>query len=147
MDDLDYLADDHTLLSSQVIHVLALLRAIDEGRFGLAELYAEVLRQAEILRAQIAEHFAFEETTSFPHLKEKYPEFRGRLQAMQAQHADVLDAFEAFQSALNSESPVKLAEALTKGVLFETSFESHATQETQLLLEISALKVAQSGAL
>lgn len=145
MDDLEFLADDHTLLSSQVIHVLALVRAIDSGRFGLAGLNAEILRQTEILSSQIAEHFAFEEVTAFPHLEEKYPEFKSRLRAMLAQHAGVHDAFEAFRSVLNVDpTPASVAQVLAQGTIFEAAFEGHATQETQLLREISAHGVPKS---
>ena len=101
MDDLEFLADDHTLLSSQVIHVLALVRAIEAGRFGLAGLNTEIVRQTEMLSSQLSEHFAFEEVTAFPHLEEKYPEYKSRLGAMLAQHAGVLSAFEAFRSVLD----------------------------------------------
>ena len=84
-------------LSSQVIHLVALLRAFDEGRFELAGLYVEILRQTEVLHGQLAEHFAFEEVTAFPHLEEKYPEFRSKLQAMLPQHTGILDTFEEYR--------------------------------------------------
>ncbi len=138
MNDLDFLADDHTLLSSQVIHLLALVRAIDSGRFGMAGLGAEIVRQTEILSNQLAEHFAFEEVTAFPRLEEKYPEFKSQLRAMLEQHPGVIKAFEGFQAVLKDPTPASLAQVLARGTLFETAFESHATQETQLLHEISA---------
>ncbi len=143
MDDLDFLADDHTLLSSQVIHVVALLKAFDEGRFELADLYVEILRQTELLQSQLAEHFAFEEVTAFPHLQVKYPEYRLRLQEMLAQHADIFNAFEDYRSALTETPfPFDHARLLAKGIVFETTFERHATEETRLLNEIGLLIVA-----
>jgi iron-sulfur cluster repair protein YtfE (RIC family) len=145
MDDLEFLADDHTLLSSQVIHVLALVRAIGEGRFSLSGLNAEIVRQTEILHSQLSEHFAFEEVTAFPHLEEKYPQFKSRLRAMLAQHSGVLDAFEGFRAVLNVDpSSANLAQVLERGSIFESAFEGHATEETQLLHEISASKVPTS---
>ena len=145
MDDLEFLAADHTLLSSQVFHVLALVRAIDAGRFGLAGLNAEIVRQTEILSSQLSEHFAFEEVTAFPRLEEKYPKFESRLRAMLAQHAGVLDAFEAFRSVLDvGPTAANLTQLLERGKIFESAFEDHATQETQLLREISAGEIPKS---
>ena len=137
MDDIEFLADDHSLLSSQVIHVVALLRAFDAGRYELAGLYIEILRQTEVLQSQLGEHFAYEEVTAFPHLQEKYPEYRSRLQAILAQHAGILQAFEQYRSVLNETPfPFDHVRLLNKGLVFETAFELHATEETQLLNEI-----------
>ncbi len=145
MDDLEFLADDHTLLSSQVIHVLALVRAIDSGRFGLAGLNAEIVRQTEILRSQLAEHFAFEEVTAFPHLEERFPKFKSRLRAILTQHSGVLEAFEGFRAVLSVDSdPETLAQVLKRGSIFESAFEAHATGETQLLREISESERTES---
>ncbi len=143
MEDLDFLADDHTVLGSQVIHVVALLRAYGEGRYVMARIDAEIVRQAEILQSQLAEHFAFEEVTAFPRLGVMFPQFKSRLQAMLDQHAVVFEAFELLSSALNAE-PAQLnpADLVAKGTAFGTAFERHATEETELLKELSALVAA-----
>lgn len=120
--------------------MVALLKAFDEGRYELADLYIEILRQTEVLQSQLAEHFAFEEVTAFPHLQAKYPEYSLRLQEMLAQHADIISAFEDYRSALNETPfPFDHARLQAKGLVFETMFEGHATDETRLLNEISLL--------
>ena len=142
MDDLDFLADDHTLLSSQVIHVVALVKAFCDGQFEMARLDTELARQIELLQKQLAEHFAFEEVIAFPHLQRRYPEFGPKLQAILTQHTGVHKAFERFRSALNQE-PFQLdhANLILMGMAFQTAFEQHATEETQVLNEISSLVV------
>jgi hypothetical protein len=146
MNDLEFLADDHMLLSSQVIHVLALVRAVDSGRFGLAGLNNEIVRQTEMLSGQLAEHFAFEEVTAFPHLEEKYPQFKSRLRAMLTQHSGVLEAFEGFRAGLNADpNSANLSQLLERGTIFESAFERHATEETKLLREIAASENCESG--
>ena len=137
MKDLEFLADDHTLLSSQVVHVVALLNAFEGGQFPLARLHTEILRQSEILRNQLAEHFAFEEVTAFPHLEEHFPAYKAELRGVLAQHDSVLVAFEYFWSALNEDpNQLKRAELIARGQAFEQEFERHATEETSLLREL-----------
>ncbi len=144
MDDLNFIADDHALLSSQVIHLVALLKASDEGRFELAGLDNEILQQTEILQSQLAEHFAFEEVTAFPHLLARYPKYSSRLRALLAQHDDIRLVFEDYRSALDDTPfPFDHARLLAKGIAFETAFESHATEETRLLNEIGLHIVAK----
>ena len=137
MEDLDVLADNHTLLGSQIIHLVALLRVFSEDRFVMAHLHGEALRLTEILQRQLAEHFALEEVTAFPQLGESYPEIRPRLRALLAQHDGVFEAFDQLRLALN-EDPSKLdrAQFLALGTAFEVAFEQHATEEDRLLNEL-----------
>ena len=138
MDDLDFLSDDHTFLGSQVIHVVALLKVFCEGRFVMAHLHGEAIRLTEALQSQLAEHFALEEVTAFPYLGETYPEVKPRLRALLAQHHDIFAAFEQLRSALNEEpSQLDRAQLLATAVAFETAFEQHATEEDQLLNELT----------
>ena len=145
MDDLNFLADDHTLLSSQVIHVVALLRVFCEGQFEMARLDTELARQTEVLQKQLAEHFAYEEVIAFPQLQRRYPEFGPRLQAMLTQHTGVHEGFVRLRSALNQDpSQSDHGNLLLLGTAFQTAFQQHATEETQLLNEISSLVVLNS---
>ena len=94
----------------------------------------------EVLQKQLAEHFAFEEVIVFRHLQQRYPEFKPSLQAILAQHTGVHEAFVRLRSALNQNpSQLDYANLLLKGTAFQTAFEQHATEETQLLNEISSL--------
>ena len=134
------LTDDHALLGSQVIHVMSLLKALDEGQPEITHLYTEVLRQADILQNQLAEHFALEEVMAFPHLEARYPELAAGLEALLAQHDYILDTFEAFYAVLNDEpSTQNRAELLSRGTIFEKAFEQHAATESRLLNEINSL--------
>jgi|SRR5664280_236139 len=138
MDDLELLSDDHSLLSSQVIHVVALLQAIVEGRFEAAALNSEIIRQTDLLQGQLVEHFEFEEKTAFPRLQERFPEFSSQLEAFLAQHDQILKAFEELQSNLNLElSQLNHVSVFSKATFFESAFERHATSETQLFNELA----------
>lgn len=86
MTDLKILTDDHAVLGSQVVHVMSLLKAFDEEQPNLSNSQVEVIRQADILQNQLAEHFALEEVMAFPHLEERYPELAARLEALLVQH-------------------------------------------------------------
>lgn len=66
MDGWALLSDDHALLKLQVTHLVALTRALVEGDFECAELYAETSREVALLRHQLLDHFEFEETSAFP---------------------------------------------------------------------------------
>lgn len=136
MDDVQFLADDHALLSSQVIHVVALVRAATENRFELAELRSEIARQADILHDQLAEHFDFEETTAFPRLEEIFPAYAVEFQQFSAEHDSIMQAFDEFRTELRV-APANWDESslLAKAVTFEQQFERHATTETRLLGE------------
>jgi iron-sulfur cluster repair protein YtfE (RIC family) len=139
MDDLELLSDDHALLGSQVIHVVALLKSLSEARLDTAALTLEIMRQIELLGSQLAEHFAFEEVTVFPQLTQKYPASSPRFQNLLAQHAEVLAAFKGLISAIpgDSESP-NYADTIAKSALFESAFERHAREETELLRDLAA---------
>lgn len=138
MDDVQFLADDHALLSSQVIHVVALVRAATEKRFELAELRSEIARQADILHDQLAEHFDFEETTAFLRLEEIFPAYAVKLQQFSAEHDSIMQAFDEFRTELRV-APANREESslLAKAVTFEQQFERHATTETRLLGEMA----------
>lgn len=141
-DDLELLSDDHTLLGSQVIHVVALLKSLSEARLDSAALLAEIMRQIELLGSQLAEHFAFEEVTVFPQLTHRYPAIGPRLQNLLAQHAEVLAAFNGLISAIpgDLESP-NYSDTIAKSAFFESVFERHALDETELLSELTATPI------
>ncbi len=147
MGDLEFLADDHKFLNLQITRLMGLLNAFDGGRFERAGLLAEIRQQTVILQSELVEHFAYEEVTAFPHIKEGFPEFGARLQTMLAQHADVLEAFEGFLAVLNQYPfPQNPAEVLAQGTIFKTAFEQHTFQETQMLLELISASDTKSDA-
>ena len=138
MDDLDLLHDDHTLLSSQVVHVVSLIKSLSDGQAPGVSLISEVLRQMEILRQQLLEHFAFEEEEAFPHLADRYPATRTKLQQLEEQHERVLATFDDLRSVLWAESKGLSAEdTATRCDEFESAFTLHAAEETALLQELS----------
>ena len=138
MDDLELLHDDHTLLSSQVVHVVSLIKSLGDGQNPGVSLISEVLRQMEILRQQLLEHFAFEEEEAFPLLGDRYPAIRTKLQRLQEEHERVLAAFDDLRSVLWAESKgLSAQETTTRCDQFEASFTQHAAAETALLQELS----------
>ncbi len=140
MDELELLHDDHSLLSSQVVHVVTLIKSLEDTGNIAASHYSEVLRQMEILRQQLLEHFAFEEEEAFPRLDDKFPKVRSKLEQLQSQHDSVLAAFEALRAALWSETKVsRTPDATVRCDKFELAFQSHAAAETELLRELSSL--------
>jgi hypothetical protein len=139
MDDLELLSDDHTLLGAQVIHVVALVKSRGEGHYETAALFAEIVRQTELLGSQLVEHFAFEEETAFPRLNHKYPAIGARLQILLTQHAEVLAAFNELRSAIRGEPELSSSQDTSaKSLFFESAFERHATEERELLRELAA---------
>ena len=138
MDNLELLADDHLVLSSQVLHVVALLGALVEGRFAAAPLYSEIVRQTDLLYVQLVEHFEFEEITAFPPLKEQFPALAPRLQTFLNQHDRILEAFKEMRSELElGELHLVHSNALLRTAQFESAFEQHATAETKLFKEMA----------
>ena len=138
MDDLDLLHDDHALLSSQVVHVVTLIKSLGDNRGAGGSLISEVLRQTELLRQQLLEHFAFEEEEAFPRLDDRYPAIKTKLQQLQEQHERVLASFEELRSVLWDESKGLSAEdRAARCDRFESAFTLHAAEETALLQEAS----------
>jgi iron-sulfur cluster repair protein YtfE (RIC family) len=145
MTDLKVLTDDHAVLGSQVAHVMSLLKAFDEEQPNRPNLQVDVIRQANILQNQLAEHFALEEVMAFPHLEDRYPELAARLEALLVQHDYILDTFEQFYAVLNGQPSLgSCSEVLSTGAIFQKAFEQHAAAESQLLSELSSLGVAES---
>jgi hypothetical protein len=143
MTDLKVLTDDHAVLGSQVAHVVSLLRVFDEKQPNLSKLQV-VIRQANILQNQLAEHFALEEVMAFPHLEQSYPELAARLEALLVQHDYILDTFEQFYAVVNREPSLgNHSEVHSKGAIFQKAFEQHAAAESLLLSELSSLGVAE----
>ena len=144
MTDLKVLTDDHAVLGSQVAHVMSLLKTFDEEQPNRPNLQVEVIRQANKLQNQLAEHFALEEVMAFPHLEERYPELAARLESLLVQHDYILDTFEQFYAVLNGEPSLgNHSEVLSTGAIFQKAFEQHAAAESQLLSELSSLGVAE----
>jgi iron-sulfur cluster repair protein YtfE (RIC family) len=140
MDELELLHDDHSLLSSQVVHVVTLIKSLEDGGQIAASHYSEVLRQMEILRQQLLEHFAFEEEEAFPRLDDKFPKVHSKLEQLQSQHDSVLTAFEALRSALWTETKASLVpDATARCDRFESTFQLHAAAETELLRELATM--------
>ncbi len=138
MDDLDLLHDDHALLNSQVVHVVTLIKSLGDKQSTSSSLISEVLRQTEILRQQLLEHFAFEEEEAFPRLDDRYPAIKSKLQQLQEQHERVLASFEELRSVLWDESQGLLAQDTTARCdRFESAFTLHAAEETALLRGLS----------
>ena len=140
MDELELLHDDHSLLSSQVVHVVTLIKSLKDSGHIAASHFSEVLRQMEILRQQLLEHFAFEEEEAFPRLDDKYPTIRFKLEQLQAQHDGVLVAFEALRSVLwaDTKEP-RVPDPSASCDRFESEFELHAAAEAALLRELATM--------
>ncbi len=133
MDDLELLSDDHSLLGSQVVHLVAMLRTLVEGDFETGPLHSEINRQAQLLSSQLVEHFEFEEITAFPRLEQRFPKLSSQLQALTAQHDEILEAFEAMRADLRLElSQLKKVDIVSKASFFESTFGQHADSESQL---------------
>ena len=140
MDDLELLHDDHALLSSQIVHVIALIKSLEGGQSSAVALVSEVLRQLEILRQQLHEHFAFEEEEAFSRLSDQHPAYKERLQHLIEQHDQILAAFEELRSIPWAQSQgVSAPDAAARCYRFESAFTEHAAAETELFREISGL--------
>jgi hemerythrin-like domain-containing protein len=138
MIDLELLTDDHTLLASQVVHIVALLRAVVDGQFQEAALLSELGRQVELLHSQLIKHFEFEEDVAFPRLEAQFPNLDSKLQGFIMQHDQILDALDGLRSTLKGAVSLPAhAELLSKATFFESAFEQHATSETQLFRELA----------
>lgn len=138
MEELKLLLDDHALLSSSVIHVVALVRRFAVGRFEAAGLQAEIVRQVELLHEQLVHHFDFEETTAFSRLEELFPTYREQFQNYVAQHDGILRLFEIVRTELSFEgAAVDGRSVQRKSLAFERVFEEHATAETKLFNELA----------
>jgi hemerythrin-like domain-containing protein len=132
------LSDDHSLLSSDVFRLVALVRAVAEGRFGKAHLQDEIRKQSNVLRAQLIEHFDFEESTAFPRLMSAIPAVETRLHRLIQEHDRILETFEVFRADLESDSSARVTETLLPEVLaFAHAFEKHANEETELFEQLS----------
>ena len=139
MQDLKLLLDDHTLLSSSVIHVVALVRRLAEGRFEATALRAEIVRQADLLHEQLVDHFDFEETSAFPQLEELFPAHVGELQEFVSKHDGILQTFDALRTELSfNDALLDRNGLLGKALSFEREFEAHATAETTLFNGLAA---------
>jgi iron-sulfur cluster repair protein YtfE (RIC family) len=137
--DLKLLADDHTLLASQVVHIVALLGAVVEGQFHETNLQSELAHQIELLRGQLIEHFEFEEDVAFPRLAAQFSSAGAQLRGFVTQHDQILDALEELRSALRSDVSLPASEGLlAKAAFFESAFELHATSETQLFKDLAS---------
>lgn len=146
MIDLKLLTDDHTLLASQVVHIVALLRAVVEGQFQETKLHSELAHQIEVLHGQLIEHFEFEEDVAFPQLGAQFPNVASQLQGFVAQHDQILDALEELRSAQRSGESLPAHEGLlTKATSFESAFEIHATSETQLFRDLATRMGKREG--
>jgi hemerythrin-like domain-containing protein len=147
MDVLKLLVDDHALLSSSVIHVVALVRRFAAGRFEAAGLQVEIVKQVELLHEELVHHFEFEETTAFSRLEELFPLHRVQLQNFIAQHDGILRVFEIVRTELSFEgAPADGRSAQRKALAFERVFEEHATAETKLFNELAS-KLSETGSL
>jgi len=60
------------------------------GRFELALVHVEAIRQSNRLYAQLVEHFDFEETTASPRLEAVFPKYADRLRQYLDQHDGIL---------------------------------------------------------
>jgi len=138
MDDLELLLDDHSLLSSQVVHVTALVRTLEQDTSVTSPLCSEISRQVEILRQQLLEHFAFEEAQAFPRLQEKFPHVTSDLQELGGQHAVILDALDAVQTALKANPEPAWPELIAHCDTFGAVFTDHAADEAALLAELTS---------
>jgi iron-sulfur cluster repair protein YtfE (RIC family) len=137
MDDLELLQDDHSLLGSQVVHVVTLIRSLGDGHQPAVALFAEVVRQMEILRNQLLSHFAFEEDEAFPRLNDKYPEIRSELVRLLAQHDSILGAFDVLRSGVCAGPSTSITQGTAENcALFESAFELHAAQESTLFRQL-----------
>ncbi len=136
MNDFELLHNDHALLSSQVVHVVALVKALEQGTTSTASLFAELARQMELLQQQLREHFAFEEAQAFPQLRIARPDMAPALEPLHQQHAIILEAFEKLLTCVNSSEPDWNAAAVLSDT-FKTAFSEHAALEAQLFGKIS----------
>lgn len=80
------LVHDHEVLTSQVEHVAALVQGLSDRSFDPASIREELIKQVELLKDQLMEHFGFEEEAAFPFLTKVMPEDAPRLQAMSLEH-------------------------------------------------------------
>ena len=139
MDDFELLHDDHSLLSSQVVHVIALIKSLGDNHQPSVPLFSEIIRQMGILRNQLLEHFAFEEEEAFPRLDDKYPTIRARLHQLLEQHDKVLAAFDDLRAALRAEPRASIIlDTSASCDMFEAAFEHHAAEEAKLLRQLAA---------
>jgi iron-sulfur cluster repair protein YtfE (RIC family) len=138
-DDLKLLLDDHTLLSSSVIHGVALVRRLAAGRFEATALHAETSRQVELIREQLIQHFEFEEAKAFPRLEVLFPAQADALQQFVAEHDGILQTLDLLRTDLSFDRPPADGRNLQKRALaFERVFEAHATAETNLFNELAS---------
>lgn len=146
MEMLALLSDDHALLSSDVLRLVALVRAFAEGRFGRTHLHCEIRRQSNVLRGQLTEHFDFEESTAFPHLASTFPDAEPQLRRLIQDHDRVMETFETFRTELELCLAPHVAEALLQSVLaFEHAFKNHATDEIALFEKLSEMLETANG--
>ena len=137
MDEVDLLHNDHVLLGSQVAHVVALIKSLEQNPSLTVPLFAELTRQVDLLRQQLTEHFAFEEAQSFPTLAANFPNAGPRLEQLRQQHGLILGLFEELRASLQTTCELDLATAVACSVRLESNFAGHVTAETELLRGLS----------
>lgn len=137
MDDLELLHNDHVLLGSQVVHVVALLKSLERNPSSAAPLFAELTRQVELLRHQLVEHFAFEEAQSFPTLAANFPQLCPQLEHLRQQHGLLLRVFDELLASLHATHESDWSTAAACSDRLESRFAEHVTAETELLRGLS----------
>jgi len=135
MDDFELLNDDHSLLSAQVVHVTALMKTLEHDPSWPSPLKTEVIRQVEILRQQLLEHFAFEEAQTFPRIDNRFPHASSRVEELREQHAKVMAALELVWNNLQSARAPH--QVLADCEVFRVVFTDHATEENELLRQLA----------
>ncbi len=137
MDDVELLHNDHALLGSQVVHVVALVKSVDQNPSSAIPLFTELTRQMALLRQQLIEHFAFEEAQSFPRLAASFPDASPRLDQLRQQHGLILGVFDQLVAALQTTSEPDWSAAVACSNRFESNFTEHVTAETEVLRGLS----------
>jgi len=137
MDDLQILHDDHALLSAEVVHVVALIRSLEQNPGYTAPLFVDLSRQVELLRHQLVEHFAFEEHNAFPRVREAHTGAGPQLEHLCQQHEKVLAAFDEMLASLQATVEHDWSTAVARSDHFESVFTQHATAEAELLRKLS----------
>ena len=138
MDDLELLLhNDHELLGSQVVHVVVLIKTLEQNTGPTVPLFAEFTRQTDLLQQQLREHFAFEEAQVFPKLGDALPHVSPRLDRLRQQHEKISEAFSALVASLQAGSEPDWSAAVARSEHFQALFSEHANSEAEILRELS----------
>lgn len=138
MDALGLLLHDHDVLTSHVEHVAGLVAMVGSRAEPDMGLIGELLRQTELLRDALMQHFGVEEESAFPTLREMMPVLAAEIDMLYSGHDQISEAVAVFERSLrDAKRADRRAEILAGYEGFSTSYHAHVADESRILTKVA----------